>query len=86
MIYRFYLKEKKIEKIEKLVAKLHDNAEYFIQIKKFVTRAKSWSIFKKVDRVIKDNQNAWLKPYIDMSADLRKKAKSSFFKKTFSRW
>ena len=41
MIYRFYLKEKKIEKIEKLVAKLHDNAEYFIQIKKFVTRAKS---------------------------------------------
>ena len=32
-------------------------------------------VLKKVYRVIKFNQNAWLKPYIDMNTDLRKKKK-----------
>ena len=36
---------------------------------------------KKVLRVIKFNQNAWLKPYIYINADLRKKAKTDFEKK-----
>ena len=29
-------------------------------------------VLKKVYGVIKFNQNAWLKPYIDMNTDLRK--------------
>ena len=37
-------------------------------------------VFKKVHKVIKFNQNAWLKPYIDMNNDLRKKAKKDFEK------
>ena len=33
---------------------------------------------RKVRRVIKFNQNAWLKPYINMNTHLRKKAKNNF--------
>ena len=33
--------------------------------------------------MIKFNQNAWLKPYIDMNTDLRKKAKTDFEKDFF---
>ena len=35
-------------------------------------------VLKKIHRVVKFNQNAWLNPYIDMSTDLRKKAKNDF--------
>ena len=39
---------------------------------------------KKVHRVIKFNQKAWLKPYIDMNTKVRQKAKNNF-KKHFSK-
>ena len=38
---------------------------------------------KKLHRVIKFNQNTWLKLYIDISADLRKKTKNDFEKDFF---
>ena len=37
-------------------------------------------ILKRVHRVIQFNQEAWLKPYIDMNTKLRKQAKSEFEK------
>ena len=37
---------------------------------------------KKVHRMLKFNWNAWLKPYIDMNAKLRQKAKN-YLKKDF---
>ena len=40
-------------------------------------------VLKKVHRVIKFNQNAWLKPYIDMNTKLRQKAKNNFEKDYF---
>ena len=68
----------KIEKVEKLVANLHDKTEYVIHIRNLKQALNHGLVLKKVHRVIKFNQNAWLKPYIDMSADLRKKAKKDF--------
>ena len=40
-------------------------------------------VLKKVYRVIKFNQNAWLKSYVDMNTDLREKAKNGFEKYIF---
>ena len=39
--------------------------------------------FKKIYRVIEFNQEAWLKPYIDMNTELRKEAKNDFEKDLF---
>ena len=49
--------------------------------------SKHWimNLFKKVHSVIKFNQNAWLKPYIDVNKGLRKKAKDDF-EKDFFKW
>ena len=38
---------------------------------------------KKVYKVIEFNQSAWLKPYIDVNAELRKDAKNDFEKAFF---
>ena len=52
---------------------------------KFKTGIKLRISFLKVHRVIEFDQNAWLKPYIDMKTDLRKirKKKKRFLKSFF---
>ena len=65
----------KIEKVKKLVVNLHDKTEYVIHIKNLKLSLNHRLVFKTIYRVIKFNQNAQLKPYIDMNTDLRKKAK-----------
>ena len=71
----FLLERMKIEKVEKLVANLHDKAEYIIHITNLKQALNHGLVLKKVQRVIKFNQNAWLKHYVDVNTDLRKKAK-----------
>ena len=73
----------KIEKVEKLVANLHDKTEYVIQIRNSKQTLNHGLVFKKVHRVKKFNQNTWLKPYIDMNKQLRKKAKTETEKYCF---
>ena len=73
----------KIEKVEKLVANLHNKTEYVIQIRNLKQALQHGLVLKKVHKVIKFNQNAWLKPYIDMNTELGKKAKNDFEKDFF---
>ena len=73
----------KIEKVEELVANLHNKTEYVIQTSNLKQALNQGLVFKKVCKVIKFNQNAWLKPYIDMNTDLRKKAKNDLEKGFF---
>ena len=73
----------KIEKVEKLVANFHDKTEHVNHIRNLKQALNHGLFLKKVQRVIKCNQNAWLKPYIDINTDLRKKVKNEFEKKKF---
>ena len=76
----FLLERIKIEKIEKLVAYLYDEREYVKHIKNLKQTLNHKTALKKVQRVIKFNQGALLKPYTDMDTELRKRAKNNFEK------
>ena len=71
------------EKVEKLVADMHDKTEYIIHIRNLKQALDHGLVLEKVYRVIKFNQNAWPKSYIDMNIDLRKKAKIDVEKDSF---
>ena len=71
------------KKVKKLVTNLHDKTEYVIHIRNLKQALNHGLILKKVHRVIKFNQKAWLKPYIDMNTKLRQKAKNNFEKDFF---
>ena len=59
----------KIEKVENLVANLHDKTECVLHIRNLKQALNHGLRLKKVHRVIKLNQNAWLKRYIDMNTE-----------------
>ena len=64
----------KIDKCNKLVCSLyHKKTMLFISLKQALNHG---LILKKIHRVIQFNQEAWLKPYIDMNTKLRQKEKS----------
>ena len=79
----FLPETKKVEKVEKLVCSIEDKEKYVIHIRALKQALNHGSILKRVHRVIQFNQEAWLKPYIDMSTKLRKEAKSEFEKDFF---
>ena len=54
----------KIEKVEKIVTNLYDKTEYVIDIRNLKQALNHGLILKRVYRVIKFSQKAWLKSYI----------------------
>ena len=73
----------KIGKFEKLFTNLPYKSEYVIHIRNLKQALIRGLVLKKVHRVIKFNQKAWLKPCIDMNTMLRKKQKL-ILRNTFS--
>ena len=73
----------KIEKVEKLVTNLHDKTEYVIHIRNLKQALNHGLVLRKLYRIIRFNQNAFLKSYIDINTDLRKNAKYDFEKDLF---
>ena len=65
----------KIEKVGQVVANLHDKTEYLIHIINLKPTLNDGLVLKK-DIIIKFNQQAWIKSYIEMKTDLRKKSRS----------
>ena len=79
----FLLERMKTENVEKLVTNLHDKTEFVIHIRNLKQALNHGLIVKKVHRVIKFNQKAWLKVHIDMNTQLKQKAKKNIEKYFF---
>ena len=79
----FLPERKKVNKVEKLICSIEDKEKYVIHIRALKQALNHGLILKKVHRVIKFNQRAWLKPYIDMNTKKRMEAKNEFEKKFF---
>ena len=65
------------------VANLHDKTKCIKHITTLKQVSNHGLVLKKVHKVIKFNQNAWLKPYIDMNTNLKKKIKKWFWEGFF---
>ena len=79
----FLPRRMKIDKCKKLVCNLHNKKKDIVHIKSLKQALNHGLKLKKIYRVIKFNQKAWLKPYIDMNTELRKLAKDDFEKDLF---
>ena len=73
----------KIDKCKKLVCNFQNKKKYVVHIKSLKQALNHGLKLKKIHRIIEFNQKAWLKPYIDMNAELRKLAKDDFEKDLF---
>ena len=72
-----------VSKCKKLICNLFNKKKYVAHINTLKKALNHGLKFKKMHRVIEFNQEAWLKPYIDMNTELRKLAKNDFEKDLF---
>ena len=79
----FLPKRMKIDKCKKLVCNLRNKKKYVVHIRSLKQALNHGLKLKKIHRIIEFNQEAWLKPYIDMNTELRKIAKNDIEKDFF---
>ena len=70
----FLPERKKVEKVEKLNGSMEDKEKYFFHIRALKQALNHGLVLKKVHRIFRFKQKEWLKPYIDMNTELRKKS------------
>ena len=73
----------KINKCTKFICTIQNKENYVIHIRASNQAISHELELTKVHRIIEFDQDAWLKPYIDMNTDLRKQAKTDFEKEFF---
>ena len=73
----------KINKCTKLTCTIRNRENYVVHIKALKQVVNHGLELTKVHRIIEFDQEAWLKPYIDMNTNLRKDAKNDFEKDFF---
>ena len=69
----FLPENKKVSKVEKLICDIEDKKKYVIHIRALKQALNHGLRFKKVHRIIQFKQKAWLKVYININTELRKK-------------
>ena len=79
----FLPERKKVNKCEKLIRSIEDKEKYVIHIRALKQALNHGLKLEKVHRVIKFNQRAWFKPYIDVNTKKEKKQKMNLKKKFF---
>ena len=79
----FLSERMKIDKCNKLICNLFNKKKYVTHINSLKQALNHGLRLKKIHRIIEFNQEAWLKPYIDMNTELRKAAKNDFEKDLF---
>ena len=67
-----------INNTKKLVCNLNDKKNYIVHINVLKQALDHGLKLKKVHRIIEFEQEAWLKEYIDVNTELRKKATNDF--------
>ena len=73
----------KLGKSTKLVCTVQDKKSYVAHIAALKQALNHGLKLAKVHKIIQFDQEAWLKPYIDMNTKLRKEAKNDFEKDFF---
>ena len=79
----FLSERMEVNKYKKLVCNLFNKKKYVAHINTLKQALNHGLKFKKIHRVIEFNEEAWLKPCIDMNTELRKSAKNDFEKDLF---
>ena len=79
----FLRERKKVNKVEKLICGIEDERKHVEHIRILKQALNHGLVLKKLHKVIKFNQEDWLKPYIDMNTKLREEAKNDFEKDFF---
>ena len=77
-----------MKKLDKLVVNLHDKTEYVTHIKNLKQALNDGLVLKKIQRVIRFNQEAWLKTLIKILTWIQTKKESEirFLQRLFSNW
>ena len=72
-----------VNEVDKLLADVYDKEGYVVHVLALKQALNHGLVLEKVNEVISFRQEAWLKPYIEMSTMLRAQAKNDFEKDYF---